>query len=65
MLTIKQVVHKMKQDSIEVVANQAVFHYQLPTSRAVKHVITRTRCDRGTALKAISKVMIGYKHKSH
>jgi len=55
----------MKQDRIEVVANQAIFHNQLPTSRAVRHVISHTRCDRDTALKAISKVMIGYKHKSH
>ncbi len=51
--------------SVTEAANVAIFHNQLPTPRAVRFVTSRARCDRDKALEAISKVMTGYKQKSH
>ena len=45
-------------------ANQAIYHHQLPTPRAVRFVVSRARVQRDKALEAISEALTGYKKKA-
>ena len=56
----------MKQDTMTLAdaANAAIFHFQLPTQRAIRFVTSRARVDRNKAIKAIERTIIGYKTKA-
>lgn len=45
-------------------ANEAIYHHQLPTQRAVRFVVSRSRIDREKALVAITEALTGYKKKA-
>jgi hypothetical protein len=56
----------MKQETLHlnVAANIAIFHMQLPMVRAINFVSGRARVDRRRAHSAIEKALIGYKNKA-
>jgi len=45
-------------------ANVAIYHMQLPLSRAISFVSSRAGIDRKRAYSAIEKALIGYKNKA-
>ena len=49
--------------TLELAAITAVFHRQLNTDRAVRHVITETGVSEAQALSALRQVMTGYKSR--
>ena len=49
--------------TLEMAAIEAIYHRQLNTDRAVRHVITETGITEAEALLALRQVMTGYKRK--
>ena len=45
-------------------ANEAIYHQQLPTQRAVRFVVNRSRISRDKALVAITEALTGYKKRA-
>jgi len=50
--------------NVDVAANLAIFHEQLPTPRAIRFVISRAKVNRDKAVSAIDKVLTGYKNRA-
>lgn len=48
---------------IERAANEAVFHRQLPTSRAVEFVVSEAGCKPGEAERMIRQIVVAYKQR--
>tara|TARA_B110000259_G_C13639276_1_gene251623 strand:+ start:124 stop:279 length:156 start_codon:yes stop_codon:yes gene_type:complete len=47
--------------NISTAATEAVFHLQMNTRDAVRHVVRQTGCDNRTAEEAVANVLTGYK----
>ncbi len=45
-------------------ANEAIYQHQLPTQRAIRFVVNRSRISRDKAAVAITEALTGYKKKA-
>lgn len=53
-----------KTININEAANIAIFHNQLPTSGAIRFVVSRAKVSRDKAVSAIDKALTGYKKRA-
>lgn len=57
-------IEMFKTMTVTEAANEAIFHNQLPTPRAIRFVTSRAKVSRDKAVSAIDKALTGYKNRA-